>query len=45
MITAFVPHAFPYRELVSGHAFGAQRDALLDAFAGLLVELHLNGFY
>ena len=45
VITAYVPHAFPYRDLVSGHGFGNQRDALLDAFAGLLVELHLNGLY
>jgi uncharacterized protein DUF4032 len=45
VITAYVPHAFPYRNLVSGHGFGDRRDALLDAFAGLLVELHLNGLY
>ncbi|MCL1588017.1 MAG: DUF4032 domain-containing protein [Actinomycetia bacterium] len=45
VITAYVSHAFPYRHLVSGHDFGQRRDALLDAFAGLLVELHLHGFY
>ena len=45
VITAYVPHAFPYRHLVSGHDFGRRRDSLLDAFAGLLVELHLHGFY
>lgn len=45
VITAYVTDAFPYRHLVSGHDFGQRRDSLLDAFAGLLVELHLNGFY
>lgn len=45
VITAYVSHAFPYRDLVSGHDFGQRRDSLLDAFAGLLVELHLHGFY
>ena len=30
---------------MSGTGFGSRRDTLLDAFAGLLVELHLNGFY
>ena len=45
IITRYVRHAFPYRELVTGTGFGQRRDALLDAFAGLLVELHLAGFY
>lgn len=45
VITRYVAHAFPYRHLVSGIGFGHRRDALLDAFAGLLVELHLAGFY
>jgi hypothetical protein len=45
VITQYVSHAFPYRHLVSGHDFGQRRDSLLDAFAGLLVELHLHGFY
>lgn len=45
VITRFVPHAFPYRHLVSGSGFGWRRDKLLDAFAGLLVELHLAGLY
>lgn len=45
VITEFVTHAFPYRDLLSGIGFGKRRDALLDAFAGLLVELHLAGFY
>ncbi|GMQ97904.1 MAG: DUF4032 domain-containing protein [Acidimicrobiia bacterium] len=45
VITAYVPHAFPYRQLVSGIAFGKLRTSLLDALAGLLVELHLHGVY
>lgn len=45
VITQYVKHAFPYRSLVSGTGFASRRDTLLDAFAGLLVELHLNGFY
>jgi hypothetical protein len=45
VITAYVADAFPYRDLVSGHDFGQRRGPLLDAFAGLLVELHLHGFY
>ena len=45
VITAYVSYAFPYRHLVSGHDFGHRRGSLLDAFAGLLVELHLHGFY
>lgn len=45
VITEFVRHAFPYRELVSGIGFGERRDSLLDAFASLLVELHLAGLY
>lgn len=45
VITKFVNHAFPYRFLVSGIGFGRRREPLLDAFAGLLVELHLNGLF
>jgi hypothetical protein len=45
VITRYVPFAFPYRELVSGEGFGPRRDQLLDAFAGLLVGLHLSGCY
>ena len=45
VITRYVPYAFPYRELVSGEGFGPRRDQLLDAFAGLLVGLHLTGCY
>ncbi len=45
IITRFVDYAFPYRELVSGGGFGRRRVQLLDAFAGLLVELHLSGCF
>ncbi len=45
VITRFVDYAFPYRELVSGGGFGSRRTQLLDAFAGLLVELHLAGCF
>lgn len=45
VITRYVKHAFPYRSLVSGIGFGSRRDSLLDAFAGLLVELHLHGMF
>ena len=36
---------FPYRHLVSGPGFGPRRDQMLDAIAGLLVELHLSGCF
>jgi hypothetical protein len=45
VITEYVNHAFPYRSLISGGGFGTRREALLDALAGLLVELHLQGLY
>ncbi len=45
VITRYVDHAFPYRELVQGSGFGARRDQMLDAFAGLLVQLHLIGCF
>jgi len=45
VITRFVDYAFPYRELVSGRGFGTRRNQMLDAFAGLLVELHLAGCF
>ncbi len=45
VITRYVSNAFPYRSLISGIGFGSRRDALLDAFAGLLVELHLHGMF
>ncbi len=45
VITRYVEFAFPYRELVSGGGFGPRRTQMLDAFAGLLVELHLSGCF
>ena len=41
VITEYVSFAFSYRELIEGGGFGRNRDRMLDAFAGLLVELHL----
>lgn len=45
VITRFVDHAFPYRELVTGTGFGQRRDQVRDALAGLMVELHLAGCF
>jgi hypothetical protein len=45
VITRYVDHSFPYRHLVSGPGFGPRRVQMLDAVAGLLVELHLAGCY
>lgn len=45
VITSYLNHAFSYRELLSGWGFGGRRNQMLDAFAGLLVELHLLGCY
>lgn len=45
IITRYVRHAFPYRNLLTGPGFGPRRDQMLDAVAGLLVELHIAGCY
>lgn len=45
VITKYVEHSFPYRHLVSGPGFGGRRRQMLDAVAGLLVELHIAGLY
>jgi hypothetical protein len=45
VITRYVDHSFPYRDLVSGPGFGPRRAQMLDAVAGLLVELHLAGCF
>ena len=45
LITRYVDHSFSYRELLSGPGFGPRRAQLLDAFAGLLAELHMLGCY
>lgn len=41
LITAYEPFSFSYREMLAGPGFGPRRNQMLDAFAGLLVELHL----
>jgi len=43
VVTRYVEYAFSYRELLSGWGFGERRNQMLDALAGLLVELHLLG--
>lgn len=45
VITEYVSFAFSYRELIEGGGFGRNRNRMLDAFAGLLVELHLAGCF
>ncbi len=45
VITRYVEHTFPYRHLVSGPGFGRRRSQMLDAIAGLLVELHVSGCF
>ena len=45
VITRYVEHSFPYRHLISGPGFGGRRRQMLDAVAGLLVELHIAGLY
>lgn len=41
LITEYEPFSFSYREMLAGAGFGPRRNQMLDAFAGLLVELHL----
>jgi hypothetical protein len=45
LITSYAEYSFSYRELVSGEGFGPRRAQLLDAFAFLLVELHMLGCF
>jgi Domain of unknown function (DUF4032)/Lipopolysaccharide kinase (Kdo/WaaP) family len=45
LITAYEPFSFSYREILIGPGFGARRNQMLDAFAGLLVALHLSSCY
>ncbi len=45
VITEFIPFTFTYRELIHNGGFDVRRGQLLDAFAGLLVELHLAGCF
>ncbi|MGH7912796.1 MAG: DUF4032 domain-containing protein [Candidatus Dormibacteraceae bacterium] len=45
LITRYADYSFSFRELLSGEGFGERRTQLLDAFAFLLVELHLLGCF
>jgi hypothetical protein len=45
VITKYLDHSFSYRELLQGPGFGKRRNQMLDAFAALLVELHILGLY
>ena len=45
LITRYVDYSFSYRQLLAGPGFGARRNQMLDAFAGLLVQLHLAGCF
>jgi Domain of unknown function (DUF4032) len=45
LITVYEPFSFSYREMLEGPGFGARRTQMLNAFAGLLVELHLAGVF
>lgn len=45
LITRYADYSFSYLELLSGEGFGERRTQLLDAFAFLLVELHLLGCF
>jgi hypothetical protein len=45
LITRYADFSFSYRELLEGPGFGARRVQMLDAFALLLVNLHLHGCF
>jgi len=45
LITRYLDYSFSYRELLQGPGFGARRNQMLDAFASLLVQLHLAGCF
>ncbi len=45
LITRYVDFSFSYRELLQGPGFGTRRTQMLDAFANLLVQLHLAGCF
>ena len=45
LVTRFLDGALPYRTLFQNPGLRRYRDRLLDAMAGLLVRLHLAGFY
>lgn len=45
LVTRYEPYSYSYRQLIQGAGFGGWRNRMLDAFAGLLVELHLIGLF
>ena len=45
LVTRYLDGALPYRTLFQNPGLRRYRDRLLDAMAGLLVRLHLAGFY
>lgn len=45
LITEYEQFSFSYRELLAGPGFGARRNQMINAFAELLVELHLGGVF
>jgi hypothetical protein len=45
LITRFLDKSLPYRSLFMSRSLSGYRDHLLDAMAGLLVQLHLSGIY
>ena len=45
LITRYLDHSIPYCSLIIGEHLTRYRQFLLDAMAGLLVQLHLNGIF
>ncbi len=45
LITRYLDHALPYRMLFMNESLVRYRDHLLDAMAGLMVQLHLAGIF
>ncbi|MGE5222523.1 MAG: DUF4032 domain-containing protein [Omnitrophica WOR_2 bacterium] len=45
LITRYLDHSLPYRSLFTSNALERYRGHLLDAMAGLLVQLHLVGVF
>lgn len=45
LVTRYLDHSLPYHVLFTRSGLAQYRDSLLDAMAGLLVQLHLAGVY
>lgn len=45
LVTRYLDHSLPYYALFTEHGLARYRDHLLDALAGLLVQLHLSGVF